>query len=551
MFPFPTVKRDPEGRERWKRAVNRPDYHNPGQGLLLEPTQVMRVCSVHFVNGRPTADHPDPSLHLGYDLEPPCMVQRVMDAEEPEDASLSTSSLSTSSSDPSLHLGYDPEPPCKVQRVMDTDLSAKEPEDSSLSTSSLSTSSTSSSSSDPSLHLRYDPEPPCKVQRVMDKDLSAEEPEDSSLSTSSSSLSVDISFCTVVLMSFILILVGIIYSLEKQIAALKSELAAERTVKASRKMGRPPGIATKCLKSDADVLFFTGVPTKNLFYELHDYIAKFIRRHWKGTTSSSTRKRKFFNSPSQFGPQRKLSSVDEFLLTCMKLKLGLLNCDLSSRFNISLALTSNIFHTWLNAMYKTIGKYVCWASKEEIISSKPLRYRHLPNLRAIIDCSEIFIETPKDPVLQTSTWSDYKHHNTLKFLIAVAPNSAITFVSPAYPGRHSDTQITRSSGFLDRLDEYDEIMADRGFLIQTDCDIRHITLSVPPTKRGLSQMTTAAVVKTKRIANLRIIVEQVIRRLKTFRILSNEMPITVVPLASKIIVVCAGLSNLRNPLYKS
>jgi len=96
-------------------------------------------------------------------------------------------------------------------------------------------------------------------------------------------------------------------------------------------------------------------------------------------------------------------------------------------------------------------------------------------------------------------------------------------------------------------------MADRGFLIQTDCDIRHITLSVPLTRRGSgnSQMTTAAVMKTKCIANVRILVEQVILRLKTFRILSTEMPITVVPLASKILVVCAGLSNLRNPLYKS
>lgn len=463
MFPFPTEKRDPEGRERWKRAVNRADKRKPW--LLLEPTQVMRVCSAHFVDGRPTADHPDPTLDLG----------------------------------------YDPEPPRKVRRVIDRHLGTTQPE-------------TSSSSS-----------------------------VDSSLASSA----VDCSFCTVVLMCFILILVGIIFSLQKQICSLKSELA--RKCKASRKTRKRPGIAAKCLKSDTDVLFFTGIPTRSLFYELHNYTAKFVRRHWKGISNSTTRIRKFFNSPLRFGPQRKLSSVDEFLLTCMKLKLGLLNCDLASRFDISLALTSNIFHTWLSAMFKTVGKYVYWASKQEIILSKPHRYRHLPNLRAIIDCSEIFIETPKDPVLQTSTWSDYKHHNTLKFLIAVAPNSAITFVSPAYPGRHSDTQITRSSGFFDRLDEYDEIMADRGFLIQTDCDIRHITLSVPPTRRGTgnSQMTTAAVMKTKCIANLRILVEQVIRRLKTFRILSTEMPITVVPLASKILVVCAGLSNLRNPLYKS
>ena len=468
MFPFPTAKRDAEGREQWKRAVNRPNTKKPW--MLLEPTQVMRVCSAHFIDGKPTAEHPDPTLNLG----------------------------------------YNPEPPRKVRRVVNRHTKTKEP-DASASASASSSSVDSSASS----------------------------------STASSS-SVHSSFCTVALMSVILILVSIIISLQKEIQSLKSELAAKHKASCKR-----PGTAAKYLKTDADVLFFTGIPTRNLIYELHDYTAKFVRRHWKGIKNSTSKIRKFINSPSRLGPLRKLSSVDEFLLTCMKLKLGLLNYDLASRFDISAALTSNIFHTWLNAMHKTIGKYVYWASKQEIILSKPHRYRHLPNLRAVIDCSETFIETPKDAVLQTSTWSDYKHHNTLKFLIAVAPNSAITFVSPACPGRHSDTQVTRSSGFFDGLDQYDEIMADRGFLIQSDCDIRHVTLSVPPTKRDISQMTTAAVMKTKRIANLRIIVEQVIRHLKTFRILSTEMPITVVPLASKIIVVCAGLSNLRNPLYKS
>ena len=36
--------------------------------------------------------------------------------------------------------------------------------------------------------------------------------------------------------------------------------------------------------------------------------------------------------------------------------------------------------------------------------------------RIIIDCTEIFIERPKSLINQASTWSDYKHHNTVKFL---------------------------------------------------------------------------------------------------------------------------------------
>ena len=70
------------------------------------------------------------------------------------------------------------------------------------------------------------------------------------------------------------------------------------------------------------------------------------------------------------------------------------------------------------------------------------------DLIGIIDCSEIFTETPKNLELQSATWSDYKHHNTLKFLVCVAPNSAITFISKAYTGRISDKAITLKSEFL-------------------------------------------------------------------------------------------------------
>ena len=57
-----------------------------------------------------------------------------------------------------------------------------------------------------------------------------------------------------------------------------------------------------------------------------------------------------------------------------------------------------------------------------------------PNTYAIIDGSEIFIETPSDLHMQSSTWSQYKHHNTTKFLVAFTPNGAIRYVSPLYVG---------------------------------------------------------------------------------------------------------------------
>ena len=43
------------------------------------------------------------------------------------------------------------------------------------------------------------------------------------------------------------------------------------------------------------------------------------------------------------------------------------------------------------------------------------------NTYVLIDCSEIFLETPSDLHMQLSTSSSYKHHNTATFLIACTP----------------------------------------------------------------------------------------------------------------------------------
>ena len=86
----------------------------------------------------------------------------------------------------------------------------------------------------------------------------------------------------------------------------------------------------------------------------------------------------------------------------------------------------------------------------------------------IIDASELFIQTPSDLMLQSSTWSNYKQHNTTKFLIGITPNDVITFVSSAFVGSVSDPELIHSSRLLPKLQSKKNIsvMAVRGFAIQ-------------------------------------------------------------------------------------
>ena len=172
--------------------------------------------------------------------------------------------------------------------------------------------------------------------------------------------------------------------------------------------------------------------------------------------------------------------------------MGLLNQDLAQRFDISKCLVTNIFHSWLRALAEYLRAFVYMPGIEHILRTTPQRFRQFKNLCGIIDCSEIFIDTPKDLEMQSATWSEYKHHNTVKFLICVAPNSGIAFISKAYTGRLSGKKIILESDFLDHIPQFTTIMADTGFNLIDECTQGIFILKSPRQKRNNSNDTSSA-----------------------------------------------------------
>jgi len=65
LFPFPTERKDPEGRKIWIKYVSKKDT---GTGKIWFPKEHSRICSDHFVDGKPTIEHPYPSLNVGHDI---------------------------------------------------------------------------------------------------------------------------------------------------------------------------------------------------------------------------------------------------------------------------------------------------------------------------------------------------------------------------------------------------------------------------------------------------------------------------------------------------
>ena len=331
---------------------------------------------------------------------------------------------------------------------------------------------------------------------------------------------------------------------------LRKELDNLKTAESRCRCKLP--IFEQLLKIEKYVKFYTSIQSMNIFMKLHVFIYPYVRQLWRGPKCTSTKiKRKFKQPiPKRMGPGRKLNSIDQFLLMLMKIRLNVPSHDLANRFNISDSSCCSIFASWLKASAMVMKSFVYMPDQGSINATKPPRFSAINNLNSIIDCSEIFTETPKDHRLQRLLWFSYKHHNTLKFLIGVAPNSMIVFLSQAYCGSISDKEITIQRNYFDQIEPYCSIMADKGFIISKECTARRLNLIIPPGRRGHAQMQTSNILKTKVVAQLRILVEQVIRRLKCFRILSQELPISLINHIDDILIICAALVNMKKPIMK-
>ena len=132
----------------------------------------------------------------------------------------------------------------------------------------------------------------------------------------------------------------------------------------------------------------------------------------------------------------------------------------------------------------------------------------------IIDCFEIFMERATDLKARGQTWSNYKHHNTIKFLIGITPQGTISFISKGWGGRVSDWYLTEKCGLLEKLLPGDVLLADRGFNVQESAGVYCAEVKIPPFTKGKSQLNKFEVDTSRKLSWVRIHVERVIGLLR-------------------------------------
>ena len=115
------------------------------------------------------------------------------------------------------------------------------------------------------------------------------------------------------------------------------------------------------------------------------------------------------------GRDRSLSLEQEFFLTVIRLRFGLLVKDLAFRFKISTPQVTRVFHTWVKLMALEFKGVFMWAELDAIQRNLPDIFKKFyAKCRVIIDCTEIFLETPSSLELAAICWSNYKHRYTVK-----------------------------------------------------------------------------------------------------------------------------------------
>ncbi|MFT7818262.1 uncharacterized protein LOC111837615 [Arapaima gigas] len=210
-----------------------------------------------------------------------------------------------------------------------------------------------------------------------------------------------------------------------------------REVRALRELAERSSLTEAALRADPEkVRFYTGLPS---FFVL-ETVLWLLSPHLRADKGV------------------KLSKFQQLLLTLMRLRLDLRNQDLGYRFGVQVGAVARTVCAVVEAMSSTlVPTTVFWPSRDELRRNLPAAVRlACPDCVVIVDCFSVALERHGEVNSVDGTPS-----SSLKYLIGVAPQGVVTFVSRGAPGHVSDRELLESCGLLGKLLPGDVVLADR------------------------------------------------------------------------------------------
>ena len=245
-----------------------------------------------------------------------------------------------------------------------------------------------------------------------------------------------------------------------------------------------------------------------------------------------------------------VSNKFALFLTLYYMRHGDSKLVVSILFNISKSFTGKIIKTTLKYLCVILKDCVYWPDRNLVQHNNSCsnKWKLFKDVISLIDCFEVKTQRPLNLNNRAQFWSHYKHHSTTKFLISVTPQGAISFISEGWGGRVSDKEIFLKSRYCSNLKRGDAIAMDRGFLVKVECNLMGVKCHLPDFTKGRRQLTHLEVIRSKKLAQLRIHVERVIGLMRNFKILTNVFPLKCKDEIDNIVFIVCALVNLRKPI---
>ena len=135
---------------------------------------------------------------------------------------------------------------------------------------------------------------------------------------------------------------------------------------------------------------------------------------------------------------------------------------------VVMSTVSRMFSNVIAVIYIRTKPFMYWPERQELRKTMPMQFWKYfgKQVAVIIDCFEFCIERTSNLMARPQTWFSYKHHNTVKFLMGITPQGAISLISKGWGSRMTDKHITEHCGVLNYILPGDVVLADRGFAIQ-------------------------------------------------------------------------------------
>ena len=224
----------------------------------------------------------------------------------------------------------------------------------------------------------------------------------------------------------------------------------------------------KISHSDDLILLHTGLKSYPLFTWIFNLVKPKLPhiQYYRGVSSQNMKSYQV-RKTQRPGPKRLLNPENELPVVLMKLKLSLSEQFLGHLFDTCTSLISQVLSTWLPLLAAELKPLLYWPKQEELSLYYPDCFKKYSNVRAIIDCTEVPIQSPSLAKANSQVYSSYKGRRTAKVLVACTPAGSISFVSKAAGGSMSDKELVKRSGIVDLLSPGDTLLADRGLIFKS------------------------------------------------------------------------------------